>query len=65
MSAYTITCVHQREREREGGREGKRCELITIEVGSREMLSVADLELIQAAIDAPRREIVNLCLTII
>ena len=44
---------------------GYRCELITVEVGSRGMLSVADLQSLQAAIDAPRRGIVNLCLTII
>ena len=50
----------------EAGRAaGYRCELITVDVGSRGMLSVADLESIQAAIDAPRREMVNLCLTII
>ena len=50
----------------EAGRAaGYRCELITVEVGSRGMLSVADLESLQAAIDVPRREIVNLCLTII
>jgi hypothetical protein len=50
----------------EAGRAaGFRCELITLEVGSRGMLSAADLEPLQAAIEAPRKEVVNLCLSII
>ena len=50
----------------EAGRAtGYRYELITVEVGSRGMLSVTDLEQLQAAVDASRRDIVNLCLTII
>ena len=71
--SYESVVADARERKRskyydlvEAGRAaGYRCELITVEVGSREMLSVADFESLQAAIDAPKREIVNLCLTII
>ena len=71
--SYESVVADARERKRskyydlmEAGRAaGYRCELITVEVGSRGMLSMADLESIQAAIDAPRREMVNLCLTII
>ena len=50
----------------EAGRAaGYRTELITIEVGSREMLSHSDLELLAEAIGSTQKDIANLCLTVI
>ena len=50
----------------EAGRAaGYRTELITIEVGSRGMLSHSDLELLAEAIGSTQKDIANLCLTVI
>ena len=50
----------------EAGRAaGYKTKLITVEVGSRGMLDVSDFEALRAAIDVPRKEIVDLFLKII
>ena len=71
--SFESVVADARERKRskyydlvEAGRSaGFRCELITLEVGSRGMLSAADLEPLQAAIEVTRKEMDDLCLTII
>ena len=50
----------------EAGRAaGFQCELVTLEVGSRGMLSISDLEPLQPAIEATRKEVENLCISLI
>ena len=41
------------------------CELITLEVGSRGMLTLVDLETLQEALGIPRKALINIALTII
>lgn len=71
--SYEAIVADAKERKRskyhdlmEAGRAaGFRCELITLEVGSRGMLNLADLEPLQEALGIPRKDLVMLALTII
>lgn len=71
--SYETIVADAKERKRskyhdlmEAGRAaGFRCELITLEVGSRGMLNLADLEPLQEALGIPRKDLVMLALTII
>ena len=50
----------------EAGRTaGFQCELVTLEVGSRGMLSLTDLEPLQQAIEATRKEVADLFIQLI
>ena len=50
----------------EAGRAaGFRCELISLEVGSRGILSLANLEPLQDASEIPRKDLTNLALMVI
>ena len=71
--SYETVVADARERKHskyhdlvEAGRAaGFRCELITLEVGSRGMLSLADLEPLQDALEIPRKDLTNLALMVI
>ena len=68
--SYETVVADARERKHskyhnlmEAGRAaGFRCELISLEVGSRGILSFADLEPIQDALEIPRKDLTNLAL---
>ena len=50
----------------EAGRvAGYKTELISIEVGSREMVCSADFEILKAAVNATEKDVTNLCLEVI
>ena len=71
--SYETVVADARERKHskyhdlmEAGRAaGFRCELISLEVGSRGMLSLADLEPLQDALEIPRKDLTNLALMVI